>query len=406
MRVLCTCLPGHGHFLPMRPFATALAAAGHEVAFATAGEFCPHVDRAGFPAFPAGLSLPRQLEEANRRYPEAELPPGKERFEAFVPRMLAGVAAPARAADLVPIVADWRPDVVVHDETELAGPVAAAVAGIPWADHSMGILRPLQMLRLAGNTLAPTAREWGVDVGPCAGLFRYLYLDVCPPRLQSPEVSDVAVAHAMRNLAGAGAGGELPGWIASLPAQPTVYVSLGTLFNRDATVFAAVLEGLRDEPLNLILTVGHDNDPEAFGPQPANVHVERFIPQALLLPHCDAVVNQGGTALLDILGHGLPVLVLPQGANQFHNAEACVHAGVGRRLLPDEVSADAVRADVRLLLDDASYRQAAETVAAELAAMPGPEEGVSLVERLHREQRPLHSAGAGAGSASGTHTGG
>ncbi|MBW3612161.1 MAG: hypothetical protein KY438_11670, partial [Actinobacteria bacterium] len=176
MRVLCTCLPGHGHFLPMRPFATALAAAGHDVAFATAGEFCPHVEKAGFPAFPAGLSLPRQLEEANRRYPEGELPPGKERFETFVPRMLAGVAAPARAADLVPLVADWRPDVVVHDETELAGPVAAAVAGIPWADHSMGILRPLQMLRLAGDTLAPLSREWGVDVGPFAGLFRYLYL--------------------------------------------------------------------------------------------------------------------------------------------------------------------------------------------------------------------------------------
>ncbi|MBW3548252.1 MAG: glycosyltransferase, partial [Actinobacteria bacterium] len=373
----------------------ALATAGHEVAFATAGEFCPRVEAAGFAAFPAGLGHFEQVEEARRRFPAAALPPGKERFETFVPLMLAGVAAPARAADLVPIVADWRPDVVVHDETELAGPVAAAVAGIPWADHSVGILRPLQMLRLAGNTLAPLAREWGVDVGPCAGLFRYLYLDVCPPRLQSPEISDVTVAHPMRNLGGAGTGGELPPWVASLPAQPTVYVSLGTLFNRDATVFAAVLEGLRDEPLNLILTVGHDNDPEAFGPQPANVHVERFIPQALLLPHCDAVLNQGGTAILDILGHGLPILVLPRGANQFHNAEACVHAGVGRRLLPDEVSAEAVRAEVRLLLEDASYRRAAEAVAAELAAMPGPDDGVALVERLHREQRPLTGVGAG-----------
>jgi UDP:flavonoid glycosyltransferase YjiC (YdhE family) len=389
VRVLCTCLPGHGHFLPMHPFATALAAAGHEVAFATAAEFCPHVEKAGFTAFPAGLSLPRQLEEAGRRYPEAQLPPGKERFETFVPRMLAGVAAPARAADLVPLVAGWRPDVVVHDETELAGPVAAEAAGVPYADHSMGILRPLEMLRLAGRTLAPLAEEWGVDVGPFAGLFRYLYLDVCPPRLQSREIGEVAVAHPMRNLAGPGGGDELPAWVGALPQQPTAYVSLGTLFNRDATVFAAVLEGLRDEPLNVILTVGHDNDPEAFGPQPPNVRVERFIPQALLLPHCDVVLNQGGTAILDILGHGLPVLVLPRGANQFHNAEACVRAGAGRRLLPSEVWAEAVRREVRLLLDEASYREAAAAVAGELAAMPGPEDGVALVERLARERRPL-----------------
>jgi UDP:flavonoid glycosyltransferase YjiC (YdhE family) len=283
----------------------------------------------------------------------------------------------------------------VHDETELAGPVAAEVAGVPYADHSMGILRPLEMLRLAGRTLDPLAGEWGVDVGPFAGLFRYLYLDVCPPRLQSPEIGEVAVAQPMRNLAGSGGGDQLPAWVHSLPEQPTVYVSLGTLFNRDATVFAAVLEALRDEPANLVLTVGHDNDPEAFGPQPANVRVERFIPQSLLLPHCDVVVNQGGTAILDILGHGLPLLVLPRGANQFHNAEACVQAGVGRRLLPDEVSAEAVRREVRLLLGEWSYREAGEAVAGELAAMPGPEAGVALVERLARERQPL-TTGAGA----------
>nr|MDQ3575945.1 hypothetical protein [Actinomycetota bacterium] len=40
------------------------------------------------------------------------------------------VAAPARAADLVPLVESWKPDLLVHDETEFAGAVAAAVAVI------------------------------------------------------------------------------------------------------------------------------------------------------------------------------------------------------------------------------------------------------------------------------------
>ena len=393
MRVLCTCLPGHGHFNPMLALAQGLARAGHEVAFATAADFCPHIERTGFPAYPAGMALARQIEEARRRYPEQDALTAMDRFEQFVPRMLAGVAAPARAADLVPLVAQWRPDLLVHDETAFAGPVAAAVAGIPWADQSVGILRPLAMARLAGRTLAPLCEEHTVDVGPFGGLFRYLYLDVAPPTLQSAEIGQVAVAHPVQNATiEPGTEGEaLPEWVRELPAdRPVVYVSLGTVFNaRARDVFAAVLDGLRSEPVTAILTVGTDNDPATFGPQPAHIHVERFIPQSLLLPFCDAVVNQGGTAILPILAHGLPLLVLPQGANQFHNAQACVAAGVGRRLLPGEVTPEAARREVRALLDDPRLRDAARRVQAELAAMPGPERGVALLERLAAERRPL-----------------
>ncbi|HEV2810894.1 MAG TPA: nucleotide disphospho-sugar-binding domain-containing protein, partial [Acidimicrobiales bacterium] len=93
--------------------------------------------------------------------------------------------------------------------------------------------------------------------------------------------------------------------------------------------------------------------------------------------------------ILDILGHGKPLLVLPRGANQFHNAESCVASRAALALLPDEVGAESVRHAVRTLLDEPSYRQAAEAVAAELAAMPGPEEGVRLLERLADERAPI-----------------
>ena len=393
MRVLCTCLPGHGHFNPMLALAHGLTRAGHEVAFATAADFCPHIEQTGFAAFPAGLPLARQMAEARERYPDQDALVAMERFEQFVPRMLAGVAAPARAADLVPLVRDWEPDLLIHDETEFAGPVAAAAAGIPWADQSVGIMRPRAMARLAGETLRPLAQQHGVDVGPDGGLYRFLYIDVAPPSLQSPEIAEIDVAHQVQNATvEPGAEGEsLPAWVKELPPdRPVVYVSLGTVFNAKARdVFAAALEGLRSEPVTAILTVGADNDPAGFGPQPEHVHIERFIPQSLLLPYCDAVVNQGGTAILPILAHGLPLLLLPQGANQFHNAAACVAAGVGRRLLPGEVTPEAVRRDVSALLYDPSLRKAAHGIQAELAAMPGPDRGVELLERLGIERRPL-----------------
>ena len=54
MKVLCTCLPGYGHFLPMAPLAEAMAAAGHEVAFATAAEFLPQIEAPASTPSPPG----------------------------------------------------------------------------------------------------------------------------------------------------------------------------------------------------------------------------------------------------------------------------------------------------------------------------------------------------------------
>ncbi len=388
-------MPGYGHFFPLSALAGALTDAGHEVVVATAKDFCGRVEDMGFKTFPAGMSLDAQLKAANQTIAEGAMAPSKERFAAFVPRMLAGVAAPARARDLLPLLREWQPDLLLHEETELGGPLAAAASGVVWAGQSVGPLRPLSMARLAGHILAPRAAEWGADIGDYGGLFRYLYLDVCPPSLQSEEISEVDVAWPMTNVApvtDAAPDDDAPPWLATLdPDRLTVYVSLGTLFNQDRAVFAAILDGLVDEPLNIILTLGPGADPSVFGRQPDHVHVEAFVPQDLILPHTRVVVNQGGTAVWSILAHGRPLLILPQGANQFHNAEICVGAGVARRLLPGEVDAAAVRREVRLLIEDGSYTARAAEVAKEIAAMPGPERGVELLERLAATRSPLNS---------------
>jgi UDP:flavonoid glycosyltransferase YjiC (YdhE family) len=58
--------------------------------------------------------------------------------------------------------------------------------------------------------------------------------------------------------------------------------------------------------------------------------------------------------MLSTLTHGLPHLMIPQGADQYINAEVCLKAGVAHRLLPDEVSPDAVRNLTRSMLQDPS----------------------------------------------------
>jgi UDP:flavonoid glycosyltransferase YjiC (YdhE family) len=49
---------------------------------------------------------------------------------------------------------------------------------------------------------------------------------------------------------------------------------------------------------------------------------------------------------------------------------------------------------VRTVLHDPALRAAARGVAQELADMPGPDEGVRLIEQLAEERRPLAGARA------------
>ena len=364
MRVLCTCVPGYGHFHPMVPLARALQAAGHEVAFATAERFCSRVTAAGFEAFPAGLNPGEMVQRAVASFAEQDA----WRFGAH---MFAGVAAPAKLPELLQIVERWRPDLVVHDVTDFAGPPAATHAGVPAVAHTLGPMFPIAFHELAAEVL-PHGRS-------------ALLLDTCPPSLQTSEVADIAaVTRPLQPVPfDAVAGETLPGWVHELRPQPTVYVTLGTLDNEAPGVIEAAVEGLRDEPLNVVVTVGPNRDPGELGAQPANVHVERYVPQSLLLPHCDAVVAHGGSGTtLAALAHGLPMLVLPQGANQFWNADRCAELGVAIRLLPPEVDAGAVRDAVRTLLTVPTFRERAGELAEEIAGMPAPEDVVPVLESL------------------------
>ena len=393
MRVLFSCVPGFGHFHPMVPLAQALADAGHEVAFATAERFCRRVIApAGFKTFAAGLS-PHIAYQQTMDLPEvADLAAHDVWTEGAL--MFAKVAGPAKVDELGAAVASFRADLVIHDTTDFAGPLAAAQAGIAWAAQSFGAVQPPQFWEAAGALVAPAWQERGLEPGPLGGMFRYLYLDICPPGFQDPSIADVATAHPLRPVTFDTTAAEtLPAWTRELPPVATVYVTLGTIANQATEVFEAILSGLGGAPYNVIVTVGPDRDPAEFGPQPGNIHIESYLPQSLLFPRCDVVVCHGGSGtVLAALAHGLPLLVLPQGANQFWNAERCVALGAGLSLRPADLSPEAISGAVRALVENGAYRSRVGELQTQIEQMPAPAEIIPVLERLARERAPVTSA--------------
>jgi UDP:flavonoid glycosyltransferase YjiC (YdhE family) len=131
------------------------------------------------------------------------------------------------------------------------------------------------------------------------------------------------------------------------------------------------------------VTVGPRGDPAVLGSRPDNVHIEPFIPQSRLLPYCSVFINHGGSgALIGAAMAGVPMLAIPQGADQFFNADVIHERGIGLRLMPDEVSPDTVRDATRTLLEDPVYGQTIHGLRPAIDQMPTPDDIVPVLERL------------------------
>ena len=163
-----------------------------------------------------------------------------------------------------------------------------------------------------------------------------------------------------------------------------MYFTLGTVFNLESgDLFSRTLAGLRDLPVKVVATVGEGIDPDELGPQPANFRIARYIAQESILPKCSLVVSHGGSgSVLGALAHGLPMVLIPMGADQPLNAARCEQLGVGRALDPIAASPESVGEAVSIVLADPRYRQTAERFRDEIAALPGPGHAVRLLERL------------------------
>ena len=385
MRVLVSTTPASGHLQPMLPLAQALRRAGHEVAVATAPGMCGRVAEEGLVALEAGRDIDSwwpELEERNPGRPWERLIP-EEILLWFMPHLFVEVGARAMVEGLAAHVERWRPALIVHESYEFAAPVVAAAAGIPSVHHTLSPMPDAAVIDACAAAAAPLWRERGLLPAPLAGLGRGPTLDICPRSLSNVD-GPVLDSHPLRPPGSAPSTEPVPEWLDRLAERPVIHLTLGTsVTNANQALLATAVEGLRDLPLSLVVTVGPDNDPAALGPQPGSVRVERYIRHDLLLPRCAAVVTHGGAGtMLNALGCGLPLLTIPQGADQYLNARICARRGVGRTLLTDQVSAATVREEVGRLLDEPGYRAAASEVAAEIGAMPGPDDVAPSLESL------------------------
>jgi UDP:flavonoid glycosyltransferase YjiC (YdhE family) len=389
MKIVFSSLPGYGHTYPLLPLALAAREVGHDVIYATGERFHPLLLGLGFRTVPVGVPIQEALGTvfAGKDRETGELPwrgwlePAVRAFSDLLPRRF--------AADLLPVLRAEQADLVVYEAGNPGAGLAAHRLGIPAVCHSNAraeaVDRGDRWRQVDMELLRTVAAEIGVELPEGQYLLGDRYLDIYPPSLQETSFLGRPERVPLRPVPFSESG-ELPGIVLAERKRPLVYLTLGTVFGTVPALRAAI-DGLSALDVEVVVAAWPNISVAEFGVLPGNVHLERWVPQAELLPLVDLAVHHGGPGTtLGAASAGIPQLFLPVGFDMFLNAEVVAAAGAGRRLLPegvergddrrraDVVSAAAIAEASGGLLTDPDARQAAKAIAEEIATMPSPTE--------------------------------
>jgi UDP:flavonoid glycosyltransferase YjiC (YdhE family) len=384
MKVLFTSLQITSHFLPLVPFLRACRRRGHDVAVAAPAELAERIAETRATFFPVAHPGDAVLGPIWARLGTL---PDDERTRVVIGEIFAGASASAAMPGLLDAVERFEPDIIVRESQEYGAVVVGDKLGIPHVRVSItAASRDAELLSFASPFLEAHRAQIGAPPDPSGARIRNE-----PALTQFPETfgaPQFGHAEFLRFRAPRTDAPPLRRWWPNHAANPFVYVTLGTVAGgRDAVrdAYRTVLAALVGLPLRVLFTIGDQLAIDSLEDVPANVHVERFVPQDQVLPHARAVLCHGGSGtVLGALAAGIPMLVMPLFADQPYNAERVAAAGAG--LVVPKVGArpEILREALMRVVEEHSFRKGAQRIATEIAALPLVDDAGAGLERLAR----------------------
>jgi UDP:flavonoid glycosyltransferase YjiC (YdhE family) len=378
--VLVTSYPARSHVISLVSISWALLAAGHDVRFAVLANARAGVEEAGLPA----LVYPPQF-DPSRLAVQRFSPAGNKADLIKDVSIKAGLLAHGVRQTLDA----FRPDLVLYEQLDLAGPLIAHYLDVPAVHVAAGPPYHPTFIATLRRGAESLRRRWGLDAPrPPA-----LVLDVCPPSYRDPGPSPLSAPLQPMRFVPYNGPGAVPGWLHQFTDQPRVSITVGADGVSDVSPMVRVAQAVHRLSPETDIVI-----PASVAPAPPTMALLRESGARVLvgwLPHkllfaagCDLSIHHGGPgSVLTALSFGLPQLVLrdrtnPAHADHYMMGRLLVACGAGQSLSEAKATDQDLAESLRLLLTQDDFRRRAEALAAEMAAQPSPAEVADVLAEL------------------------
>ncbi|MFD6333042.1 macrolide-inactivating glycosyltransferase [Streptomyces niveus] len=380
-------IAAHGHVNPSLEVIRELVARGHRVSYAIPASFAEKVAATGAEPVIYTSTIPTDDD------PDAW---GTELIDNLEPFLADGMQSLPHLAEAFE---DDRPDLVISDITSYPAPILAHRWGVPY-------------LQLAPNMVAWDGYEEEVGAAQTAQLeesergraYRTRFqawldengMDLPMDRfVVRPERSIVLIPKALQLFAdrvdesvftfvGAcqGERADQGDWERPAGAEKVLLVSLGSANTKQPGFYRACVEAFGDLPgWHVVLQIGKFVDPSELGEIPGNIEVHPWVPQLAILKKADAFITHAGAGgSQEGLATGTPMLAIPLAVDQFGNADTLVQLGVARQLPMEDVTAEALREAVTVLVADPEVARRGEEIKQDMAKEGGTHQAADIIE--------------------------
>lgn len=173
-----------------------------------------------------------------------------------------------------------------------------------------------------------------------------------------------------------------------------IYISLGTIFNDKADFYRLCFEAFVNLNARVVMSVGRKTDIARLGTIPSNFMVKPFVPQLQLLERAALFITHSGmNSVSEGLWAGVPLLMIPQAADQRFIARHVQGLGAGKMLHKTRLNAQWLRKAAEEILAQPAFQHRSAIIGASLRQAGGPSFAVDEIEAFKRkhgivEERP------------------
>nr|AKA59081.1 glycosyltransferase [Streptomyces sp. WAC2288] len=174
------------------------------------------------------------------------------------------------------------------------------------------------------------------------------------------------------------------GWRPPGGGRRVALLSLGSSYTPDQSSFLRFCaQALAEDDWHVVTTLGNRTRPEELGDLPRTVEIHPWLNHAEVLRHASVFVTHSGMgSVMESLDHGVPMVLVPFHEEQRVIAQQAQDLGLGRKLLRETISPDALRAAAEEAATSPRVRDAVASMRRQVRGCGGAALGADVIESL------------------------
>ncbi|MBT2701355.1 glycosyl transferase family 1 [Bacillus sp. ISL-40] len=151
--------------------------------------------------------------------------------------------------------------------------------------------------------------------------------------------------------------------LTAIKEKRPIYISLGTVFNQAIDFYKLCFEAFGNSNHTVVMSIGKQTPLIDLGEIPQNFIVKKYVPQTEVLKYTKLFITHGGmNSTHEGLYYGVPLIVIPQSADQPIIAGQVANIGAGIKLQMEGLTANQLREAAEHVLKSPSIHKAVSNI--------------------------------------------